>query len=169
MSFGRVAATLLAVTWACGPPAPDPRPDDSPEPAVFRAEPIAIDRDLRLRRGFDYATFHGVVRSTGELRTLWSELVNIQREVNLNLLARVPDPPVVDFDREMVLWFADRGAAASFTKAIELVATVPDTLRVVITVVHSDFGSRSLNLWTTARTSRALVFEVRHEYETRGP
>ncbi len=138
------------------------------EPDSFVVQPIEIADHLRLREGFDYSTYYGVIRLTRDLRTLWSQLVSVRHSpLRAGIL---PAPPAVDFSRAMVLWFADRGAAASFVRSIGLdVDSLGETLTVTVTAYHSDFGSRRLNLWEIPRTGRAIVFEVEHEYEDRAP
>jgi hypothetical protein len=96
--------------------------DDSKKigiPRHIKAEKIEIDSDLRLKDRFDYSTYYGVVHSQIELNRLWSHLINIQRNF-YQLNTRVPKPPQVDFNKHMVLWFADRGVHASFVESLEI-------------------------------------------------
>jgi hypothetical protein len=141
-------------------------------PDSLVATPIPIGRDLRLKRSFDYTKYDGVLQSQRELNTLWKQLVTVDDASDLGvpfLGGDVPDPPMIDFTANSVLWFADRGASASFVAAIELGPVPPDTVKVVITAFHSDFGSRRLNLWSIPRFDGPVLFEVKHEYEERSP
>jgi hypothetical protein len=133
-------------------------------------EKIEIDRDLRLTKKFDYSTYYGAISSQEELSELWSKLVNTKRDFEILGRLEVPPPPSVDFDTHAVLWFADRGADASFVESLTI---EPDatgsSLKAIITVFHSDFGSRRLNLWKIPRLEKKIEFEVKHKYESRGP
>ena len=139
------------------------------EPDSLFANTIPIDMDLRLREGFDYSTYHGVIESSSSLNRLWSQLVNVQQEF-YGRRAEVPDSPTVDFSRYVVLWFADRGVGASFVDSLGLSeVSGRDSVVAVVHVFHSDFGSHRLNLWQMPRTTKRVVFQVQHTYETRAP
>ena len=166
-----VAFTLLIIS-CLGQPVFGEKLEKVPavEPDSFVAEKIPIADDLRLNDRFDYSTYWGTIRSQKELDKIWSGLVNIQKTFYHKPGAIVPPAPQVDFSTNMVLWFAERGVNASF---VESVALSPDktsnTLNVLVTVFHSDFGSSHLNLWKIPRTKYNIVLKVKHKYETRGP
>jgi hypothetical protein len=129
---------------------------------------IKIDSDLRLKDGFDYSTYYGVFRSQEGLNEIWKNMINVQKEVFLKKEIVVPLPPRVDFGESIVLWFADRGAQASFVKSMMVLKSDQrNTLTALVEVFHSDFGSSRLNLWRIPRTDKSIVFEVKHLYEER--
>ncbi|MDH3455390.1 MAG: hypothetical protein OER90_00995 [Gemmatimonadota bacterium] len=141
-------------------------------PDSLVATPITVSLDLRLKRSFDYTEYYGVLHSQRELNALWKQLVTVDDASDLGvpfLGGNVPEPPTVDFTVASVLWFADRGAKASFVASLELQPVPPDTVKVIVTAFHSDFGSRGLNLWSMPRFDGSVIFEVRHEYEERSP
>jgi len=127
--------------------------------------PIEVAANLRLGRTFDYELYFGTFLSREELDWVWGYLENVEAEGNPLTRGEVPDPPEIDFENEMLLWFADRGASASFVSAIALDALPPETLRVRVTAFHSDFGSRRINLWRVPRYEGPVEFEIEHEYE----
>jgi hypothetical protein len=140
------------------------------EPDTLFARRIPIDADLRLRDGFDYSVYAGIIESADSLRRLWSHVVNVQREVYGRRDADVHDPPDVDFARNMILWFGHRGVGASFVDSLQLsTAAGSDSLIAIVHVFHSDFGSRGFDMWELPRTTRTVVFETQHKYETRAP
>ncbi len=155
---------LAIVGPAGGRPPPMPPLVDS-----LYARPIAVDAEFRLRRGFDYSEYYGVLRSARDLERLWNQLVHVREPMLPVIGTPRPDPPAVDFTTTAVLWFADQGARASFVESLELERPASDTIRVAVTVFHSDFGSRRLNLWAIPRTASPLAFEVKHIYEVRSP
>lgn len=160
---------FMSLVSACTGSASDGEVPHFVEPDSLFASPILGSVDLRLKEGFDYSTYYGVILSSASLEELWSQLVNVKRG-QYGRRARVPDPPVFDFARYVVLWFADRGAGASFVDSLEL-STVSgsDSVLATVHVFHSDFGSRRLNLWQMTRTARPVAFDVKHGYETRVP
>jgi hypothetical protein len=173
------AALMLAGAGACDRNAPNAQHATASiltvaqlPPDSLLATPITIGLDLRLKRSFDYAEYYGVLRSQGELNALWKQLVTVDDASDLGvpfLGGDVPDPPSIQFTTNSVLWFADRGAKASFVSSLELKPALPDTVKVMVTVFHSDFGSRRLNLWSMPRFDGPVIFEVRHVYEERSP
>jgi hypothetical protein len=64
---------------ACSEPDRDDEHPDVVEPDSLFASTIPVDMDLRLREGFDYTTYYGVIESSRSLSRLWSQLVNVQR------------------------------------------------------------------------------------------
>jgi len=140
-------------------------------PHHIKAEKIEIDQNLRLKDRFDYSTYFGVIRSQRELNTLWSQLINIQNDFFHNLISRIPEAPQVDFSKNMILWFADRGANASFVESLEIIEhEETNSYKAIIHVFHSDFGSSRLNLWKIPTTRKEIIIQVEHKYEEhRGP
>ena len=78
----------------------------------------------------------------------------------------VGPPPEIDFNNYQALWFADRGAHASFVESAEL-AQDPEsgTTTASFKIWHSDFGSRKLNLWEIPRTARKIIYREIHFYD----
>jgi hypothetical protein len=140
-------------------------------PHHLKAEKIEIDPDLRLKDRFDYSTYCGIIRSQKELNTLWSQLINIQNDFYHKLFSRIPESPQVDFSKDMVLWFADRGVNASFVESLEIAENEEtNSFKAIIHVFHSDFGSSHLNLWKIPKTRKEIIIQVEHKYEEhRGP
>ncbi len=130
---------------------------------------IEIDRNLRLDKRFDYSTYYGVIDSREELEKIWSHMIQADDNTFFFPGLGVPPPPKVDFGKYQALWFADRGAHASFVESAKLEED-PKTgsLTAVIKVWHSDFGSSKLNLWQIQRTRKKITFRETHHYD-RGP
>ncbi|MGV7220385.1 MAG: hypothetical protein ACQ9MH_02520 [Nitrospinales bacterium] len=128
-------------------------------------ERVSIDANLHLEESFDYSTYFGVINSPEGLRKIWSHIVK-----NENTLffpnAGVSPPPKIDFNNYRVLWFADRGANASFIESVDLVEDIKSgSLTAKIKVWHSDFGSRKLNLWKIKNKSKKIIFYEIHNYD----
>jgi len=132
-------------------------------------EKIKFDRNLRLDKRFDTSTYFGVIDSREELQEIWSHMIQADDNTFFFPGVGVPPPPKVDFGKYQALWFADRGAHASFVESAKLVED-PKTgsLTAVIKVWHSDFGSSKLNLWQIPRTQKKITFRETHHYD-RGP
>ncbi len=129
-----------------------------PEAHPIPVERVRIDRDLRLA-GFDYSQYCGV-RAELEER-IRSHLVNVWAGRRPG--ADVAEPPAIDFEGNAVLWFADFGVLASFAESVHVFsAGDEEPLTAIVVVVHSDFGSKGLSLWTVPATDREVVFEVIH-------
>jgi|GEM_PF-4564965 len=133
-------------------------------------EEIAGDTDLRIKEGFDYSEYYGVIRSEAEFERFWANVIDIRSGFLKRLFGAPPERPEVDFNRYTVIWFAHRGANASFVRSIGAVrAGDGGRLSVTVTAYHSDFGSDGFDLWKIPRTDGEIVFSVVHEYEERGP
>lgn len=132
-------------------------------------EKIPIGKNLRLDKSFDYSTYYGVINSREELAQIWSHIIKAGDDDFFFPGMGVPPPPEFDFKNHQALWFADRGAHASFVESAELVEDAESgALTAAIKVWHSDFGSRKLNLWKIPRTNRKIIFRETHHYD-RGP
>ncbi|MCF8723510.1 hypothetical protein LQ236_001530 [Nitrospina gracilis] len=90
---------------------------------------------------------------------LWELQENVMSDFPRLLNWLIPDPPPLDFTRHTVLWFSNRGAGASFVELERVVMSEDgDALEAHVKVVHSDFVSKKLNLWTIPKTHRPVVF-----------
>ncbi|HXX58020.1 MAG TPA: hypothetical protein VEI96_08485 [Thermodesulfovibrionales bacterium] len=137
-------------------------------PHHIEVDKIEIDPDLRLKDRFDYSTYCGIIHSQRELNTLWSQLINIQDDFYHKFTSHIPKPPPVDFSKHLVIWFADRGVNASFVESLEITDNEgTNSLKAIIHVFHSDFGSSHLNLWKIPKTSKEIIIQVEHKYEER--
>jgi len=131
-------------------------------------EIVSIDVNLRLEKNFDYSKYFGVISSNEELEDVWSHMVKKGDSIFFPRVGVSP-PPEIDFNIYQVLWFANRGANASYIESVDLVEdTESDTLTAKVKVWHSDFGSRELNLWKIPRVSKKIIFQETHLYD-RGP
>jgi hypothetical protein len=131
-------------------------------------ERVLIDVNLQLEKNFDYSTYFGVINSPEELAKIWSHIVKNDSALFFPS-AGVSPPPKIDFNNYRVLWFADRGANASYIESLELVEDIKSgTLTAKIKVWHSDFGSRKLNLWKIKNKSKKIIFREIHHYD-QGP
>ncbi|NQT71683.1 MAG: hypothetical protein HQ553_02810 [Chloroflexi bacterium] len=136
---------------------------------ISQVEEIIIDYDLRLRDGFDYSTYYGTIRSQKELNQLWSQMINIQKEYYHKSNAKVPELPQIDFSKNSVLWFADRGVNASFVSLPRVKEdNMAQALIATVYAFYSDYGSSHLNLWKIPPTEKEIVFEIVRDYEQGG-
>jgi len=133
---------------------------------VVEAVKIPIDEDLSLGGSFDYSHYYGLIRSQDELDDLWSGLISAKKPYASRLGFGLPDPPKVDFVNNSVIWFADKGAGASYVDSM-LVGAYESDRKLFITFVafHSDFSSDRLELWTIPLTGYTADFSVLHKYE----
>lgn len=153
-------SALFPVYWAA---------DASADSKEITLEKIQVDRNLRRDKKFDYSTYFGVIHSQEELEEIWSRMIKADDNTFFLSGLGVPSSPKVDFGKYQVLWFADRGANASFVESAELTEDpATGSLTATIQVWHSDFGSRKLNLWQTPRTRKKITFHETHHYD-RGP
>ncbi len=106
--------------------------------------------------------YKGVLYTREAFVALWELQENVMSDFPRLLNWLIPDPPPMDFTRHTVLWFSNRGAGASFVELERIVMSEDgDALEAHIKVVHSDFVSKKLNLWTIPKTHRPVVFRER--------
>jgi len=137
-------------------------------------EIIEIPDNLRVRYGFDYTQYYGVLNSQKELNQIWRNLINIQDEIaEFNrwlpwVKGKVPPAPEIDFEQHSVIWYTNKGSGASFVESIK-VFEEQQNVRVKIGLFYSDFGSSHLNLWRVSKINKEVIFEESKHFETRGP
>lgn len=117
----------------------------------------------------DDVHYKGVLYTRESFLELWELQENVMSDFPRLLNWLIPDPPPIDFTRNTVLWFSNRGAGASFAELERVVVSEEgDALEAHIKVVYSDFVSKKLNLWTIPKTHRPVVFRIKEVFDA-GP
>lgn len=139
-------------------------PSAYPESINFSRLPI--ETPYRLEKSFKPDPYFGVIQSRKQLEILWSHLVHAEDEGFITLHGS-PEMPEMDFSRYALFWFADQGAQASYTD-LKSLNSHADGWTATVEVVHSDFGSRRLNLWRIPIPDGPVAIQEKHLYD-RGP
>jgi len=119
---------------------------------------IEIPSKLRYRDFFVKMKYYGIIQSQKELNKVWSKLYDVYSKNNV--LANTNDAPVpqVDFSKNSVIWYADRGSGASFVKSIDVYEEA-ESITITFGLFYSDFGSSHLNLWKVPRISKIVILK----------
>ena len=146
-----------------------PAKDQAASGTALPVQPVKLDDAWRLGFSFTCSPCYGVFRTAAELERVWASMVNAwdeHRGFRGPRERNQPIMPTIDFERSSVLWYADFAGSASWT-TLQDVVEYPDALQADVTLFHSDFGSRHLNLWTIPKTAKPVRFVEQHEYESR--
>ena len=114
--------------------------------------------------------YYGILQTQDQFNALWNMQENTATDFPALFSWMIPPAPEIDFEKYTVLWFSNGGARASFVTLKKILATGDSThaITIYLDVVHSDFGSRQLNLWRIPKTTGPVVFKETHIYD-RGP
>ena len=81
---------------------------------------IEITDKLRIRDGFVKKKYYGVIQNQKELNRIWSELYDVDNDLNIIFNTNDAPAPQIDFNNYSVIWYANRGSGASFVDSIEV-------------------------------------------------
>jgi len=135
------------------------------EPEVVPFQEIELHEDWILGDSFDYSKYKGIFHNEKEFKDVWTHIVNAWKELGYSNDKAKNNPvmPVIDFNKYSVIWYANRGSGASFVTINEIL-DFKDVVQVNITLVHSDYLTRVLNLWTIPKTEKSVNFAEETEY-----
>jgi len=140
------------------------------EPQSVSFKKVDLHSDWRLKSSYNYSTYKGTFQNENELKKVWGSMVNAYDELQAfweKKNENQPVMPVISFNKNSVIWYADRGVSASFVTMDEVIE-YDDFIEAHIVLFYSDFGSSHLNLWTIPKTDKPVQFIETREYEERG-